>query len=232
MKDVIIGIQARSTSSRLPNKANKILGDMSILSRVAYQANRVCGWFGKDKTARVKLLILVPYGDPIKEELSHKFTVIEGPENDVLSRYSIAMDVFNPDYLVRLTGDCAWIPSKMISKAIRDALKYKADYCTNTLIRTFPEGYDTEVISRDMFSWLDANARDEYHREHVTSLIPHSIYTWDKDLYHVHNIINDYDLSEIKTSIDTEEEYQKAIYDFDSLESKKQLALTLGSVSV
>ena len=232
MKEVLIGIQARSTSTRLPDKACMPLGDKSVLSRICYQATRVCGWFSRDPNVRARVVILVPYGDRIKEEFSHKNTVIEGPEEDVLSRYRLAVGVYNPDYIVRLTGDCAWIPSRVISKHIRDALKHEADYCSNVVIRSFLEGYDCEVLSRKLFEYADDNHKDPSDREHVTAGIVRQIEedTLSRD-FKIHTVLNEYDLSRIKTSIDTKEEYEDAIDKWERFQKKKYLAATYGSVS-
>jgi spore coat polysaccharide biosynthesis protein SpsF (cytidylyltransferase family) len=98
-------------------------GEKGIVSRIAYQATRVCGWFSNNPNIHASVAILVPHGDKLKGELSHRYVVIEGDENDVASRYKTAMEFFQCDYLVRLTGDCVWVPSRVISKCVRDALR-------------------------------------------------------------------------------------------------------------
>src|SRR4051812_13917575 len=169
MKKVIIGIQARSNSVRLKEKAYKALGDTSIIHRVIYQCVRVAGWLQKEqKDLSVKAVLLIPYKDPLRSHVEHKIEVYEGPENDVLTRYIEAADFYEADSIVRITGDCAWINSKIISKCLRDALSKGSDYTSNILVRTFIEGQDTEVLSKTCLDWLDENAKSEFEREHVT----------------------------------------------------------------
>ncbi|MDZ4179386.1 MAG: spore coat biosynthesis protein F, partial [Coriobacteriia bacterium] len=42
------------------------------------------------------------------------------------------------------------------------------DYCSNTLVRTYPIGMDTEVFSRAVLEKAHARATQPHEREHVT----------------------------------------------------------------
>tara|TARA_R110000751_G_scaffold93964_1_gene183449 strand:+ start:2011 stop:2649 length:639 start_codon:yes stop_codon:yes gene_type:complete len=205
----------------------------TILEHIASQANRVVGWYSNNKEISVKLVILIPFGDPLKEIIDPKYTVIEGPEDNVLERYMRAVHIFEPDYLVRITGDCAWIPPRIISKHIREAYKKRADYCSNVFIRSYPEGYDCEVISLKLLNWVNANAGNEYDREHVTTAILDQIQN-NPDFnrkYNIHSILNEMDLSKFKTSIDTQAEYDTAVENLRSLKYKRDLAALTGTYS-
>ncbi len=234
MVKVLIGIQARSTSTRLPGKGSLEFGSgKSILSRIAYQAVRVCGWFSNNPNIQASVAILVPFGDRIKDELSHRYTIIEGDEEDVSSRYKKAMDFFECDYIVRITGDCVWLPARIISKCIRDSLRNSADYCTNIIVRTFPEGYDCEVISRRLFEWMLSQDLTDEEKEHCTLRIFNDII--NRTLppeYSIHTVLNEYDMSDIKTSIDTKEEYHNAIDMLNLYSQKRLLASRYGRVSI
>lgn len=233
MAKILIGIQARSTSTRLPGKSSMPFGEKGIVSRIAYQATRVCGWFSNNPNIHASVAILVPHGDKLKGELSHRYVVIEGDENDVASRYKTAMEFFQCDYLVRLTGDCVWVPSRVISKCVRDALRNNADYCSNIIIRTFPEGYDCEVISKRLFQWmLDQDLTDD-EKEHCTLKIFNSIKESKlPNEFKVHTVMNEYDMSNLKTSIDTQEEYDFAISLLDNFNEKRREATIFGTVSI
>jgi spore coat polysaccharide biosynthesis protein SpsF (cytidylyltransferase family) len=192
----------------------------------------VSGWFSRENDIKVKVAILVPYGDPIKQELSHKYTILEGPEDDVLARYGLAVNHFNPDYICRVTGDCAWLPGRIISKCIRDGIKTDSDYCSNVLVRSYVEGFDCEVMSRNAFDWSKENAKTAADKEHVTSLLVRAIKegTAPKD-FKVHTFLSEIDLSEVKTSIDTREEYENAVRSWELFQKKKYLAASYGSVT-
>ncbi len=232
MKKILIGIQARSNSTRLPEKAFKMVGDLSIIHRVIYQCTRVAGWIQKEqRDVHAKAMILIPEKDPLRSHVEHRIEVFEGPEQDVLTRYVKAAEYFNADYIVRITGDCAWIDSKIISKCLRDALNKNTDYTSNILVRTFIEGQDTEIMSRKCLDWLDKEAKDPFEREHVTIKLLDVLAKNQKPDLIIHTVMNSYDLSNIKTSIDTQEEYDQSVVLFKELQRKKYQASMFGSVS-
>mgnify|MGYP001558960193 CR=1 FL=1 len=234
MIKVIIGIQARSNSTRLSGKAYKIVGESSIIHRVIYHCVRAAGWLQKDNpNVHVKAVLLIPEGDPLKSHVEHKIEVFEGSEDDVLARYSQAANHFDADYMVRITGDCAWLHSKTVSKCVREALHKEADYTSNILVRTFIEGQDTEVLSRRCLHWLDRKMITPQHREHVTlGLLEELEQRRHLPLdYKIHTLLNDYDLSDIKTSVDTQEEYESACALFEKMTEKKRYASERGTVN-
>lgn len=163
--------------------------------------------------ALTKMWLLVPSGDEIKEKYQKQIMVYEGDANDVLSRYVEVARMEKADYIVRVTADCLHLPSFMISRAIKAAVKRETDYITNVVFRTSMEGFDVEVISKRLLDYLDENAKGE-DREHVTTYIRNNLDSFPfmkKDRLSICHIIDAFDLSWVKTSIDTEEEYQAAI---------------------
>lgn len=232
MKKVLIGVQARSNSTRLRGKSSMVIGDKSIVGRVMTQAVRAAGWL--QKVADVSVVMLVPEGDRLKNEFGHRYEIFEGPEQDVLQRYYNALNKYDPDYVVRLTGDCAWMTSRMISKVLRDCLKYEADYCSNVLVRTFMEGLDVEVLSSNLLKKLHKDVPVETEdREHVTSAL-HKILKnspFEYQNFKIHTVLNEYDMSHLKTSIDTAKEYEESVDKFQQFQDKKVHALSFGGVS-
>lgn len=234
MINVLIGIQARTNSTRLPAKAYKDIGGASLIHRVIDQCLRAATWMMKsdyENIIKTKVVVLIPNDDPLRKHIEHRVEVFEGHETDVLSRYIKGSKNFGADYTVRITGDCAWITSKIIAKGLRDAIIKKADYTSNVLVRTYMEGYDTEVLSKKCLKWLDENAKTDYEREHVTIKIVNDIEKGLMPDLKLHTILNDYDLSHIKTSIDTQEEYESSLALHNSLKQKKYLASRYGSIS-
>lgn len=211
--NVVIGIQARSTSKRFPRKIFARLGDKPILARVI-DAVFKCATYLNRQTFRSKLFISVavvtPTGDNevIQYCTQKKMTVIEGPEHDVLTRYKNLLDASNADYIVRITSDCPLIPPPFITKAIKVAVMNKCDYCSNVdpRFRTSPDGFDVEVVSRRALEWAHANATESYDREHVTSILRGATIPND---FRVGVIIGYIDESSIKISVDTPEDLAK-----------------------
>ena len=233
MRKVVIAIQARSDSQRLPGKAHLQVGGKPILQWIIDSCNQAIRYLAqttKDLEADVSVCLLVPKGDALVSIYQNQIEILEGDHDDVLSRFYQAVNVYNADYVVRITADCLKLPSYVIAKHIRSALIKSRDYTTNTHYRTFKEGWDCEVLSRRLVEWLENNASSIHDREHVTTLIaedrgfPFSDSDGKKNICH---IINNDDESHLKTSIDTREEYeaaQKAYQKFFDTKNKARRA--------
>jgi spore coat polysaccharide biosynthesis protein SpsF len=231
---VLIGIQARSTSKRLPNKIHMRIGGKSILERVIFSCTSTIRYLKNDLEnfhAEIKLCLLAPKGDPAVAIYKNQIPILEGDEFDVLSRYVQAAKDFDADFIVRITADCFFLPTHLISKHIKSALIKNRDYTTNVHLRTYMEGLDVEVLSRRLLDWIDLNAETPYDREHVTTLIgpdkpfPFPDMNGNKNICHV---INYLDQSHIKTSIDTKEDFEKAKMLDDKFEETKKLCVRQG----
>jgi spore coat polysaccharide biosynthesis protein SpsF (cytidylyltransferase family) len=230
MKTVILGIQARSTSTRLPNKVNMQVGGKPILQHVL-DACQIAARFLRTGNLGVvvNVVLLVPKGDSIATHYRSRVPVYEGDEHDVLSRYVAVTREMKADIVVRITADCLFIPPHHIAKHVKAALIKGRDYTTNTHHRTHKEGWDCEVLSGRLVEWLNENATTSYDREHVTTLIGKGKpfpFIFDDGKPSVCHVINFCDESEAKTSIDTLEEFEHAEklfqrYQVARLEAKK-----------
>jgi len=144
--------------------------------------------------------------------------LIHGPEHDVLTRYVTAAFQVDADYIVRVTGDCPLISSTSISKVVNTATKNGLDFVTNASpkYRTTPDGMDVEVLSKRALAWLHNNALSVEHREHVTK----KLYEKKEPSLSYGFIINDFDLSHIKISIDTKEEFDNMVNEMNKVKEK------------
>lgn len=174
MKRVLIGIQARSTSKRFPRKVFERIGDKPMLLHVLDACDASIRYMNKRSIVEgreVSKAVLVPTGDKdVIEAFKNHTQVLEGPEDDVLERYTIASRAMRADYVVRITSDCPLITPDLISKMIRVALKNQYDYFQNVdeTCRTFPDGFDVEVLTAQALEWLCSTVSDSREREHVT----------------------------------------------------------------
>jgi spore coat polysaccharide biosynthesis protein SpsF len=73
--------------------------------------------------------------------------------------------------VVRITSDCPLIDPEITDKTIAAFLEATPDYASNALVRTYPRGLDTEVISFAALSRAWQGATKRYEREHVTPFI-------------------------------------------------------------
>ncbi len=85
MKNVLIAIQARSGSSRLPKKAYELIGGKMMLDHVIEACKKAASYIHKREGISSKIIIVTPVGDPIVTDFSSRCDVVEGPLHDVLS---------------------------------------------------------------------------------------------------------------------------------------------------
>lgn len=164
---VVIIIQARMGSSRLPGKVLLNLGGRSVLEQEAIRASR---------SALAHALVIAtttdPADDPI-EELCHQngYACFRGNVYDVLDRYYQAARSSQADVIVRLTADCPLIDPQVIDDVLRQFMASGADFACNRLPppwkRTFPIGLDVEVCSFAALERAWNEAEIKYEREHV-----------------------------------------------------------------
>ena len=210
INNVVIGIQARSTSKRFPRKVFEILDGRPLIQHVI-DACKSCqtyiNTYPDGYRTFVSTALLVPYDDELTKAYSHKIQIIEGPDDDVLTRYKMASDQLTPDYVVRITADCPLMKADLIRKHIMMAIKFKYDYCSNVdpVGRTAIDGHDVEVMSRRALDWLNETATDLSDREHVTTLLRTSAIPGDFMSGFVMGNLNQ---SHIKLSVDTPEDLE------------------------
>lgn len=238
-KLVLIGIQARSTSERLPGKVLMELGDRPVLTHVIDTCKQAAAYLNRNFSklnAVAKVAVLAPKNDPLVSKYNRKITVIEGDEDDVLSRYVKAAHEECADYIVRITADCPFMASHVISRCAKAAIIKKQDYTTNILYRTFIEGQDVEVLTKRLLFWLDENAKEKEDREHVTYLLYKLFQLGKFPILHgsgkpsINHILNEFDFSDIKTSIDTMADFAKAQMIYHALQTKKEEARANGII--
>lgn len=207
--NVVIGIQARSTSTRFPGKCFAKIDGKDVLEHVIDNCQKSAQYinrFSIKNKIQVSVVVLIPFNDEIKNHYRYKTIIFEGPEHDVLNRYRSMQDSLNPDYVVRVTADCPLLPSHLITKHIHVAVNEKLDYCSNVdeELRTAPDGYDVEVISKRALLWADLNAKQDYEREHVTLILRNKCPIDFK----VGHVVSHLDLSHLKLSLDRPEELE------------------------
>lgn len=219
MPKVLIGIQARSGSTRLPNKAFELIGHSRMLDHVIDSCKKAGQYIDSINHLgiRSEVVVVSPVGDPIVNAFSTRCRIIEGSEQDVLSRYAGAVNAFDPDYLVRITGDCPLIPSYVISKMTTLAVKNRYDYVSNVDdFRTSLDGSDCEVISRKMFDYIHDVASIPADREHVTTIVRRCPPDWAR----MGAVVGYFDHSEIKLSVDTMDDLSRVRAAYDSVNKR------------
>lgn len=206
MKVVAI-VQARMGSTRLPGKVLK-----EVLSRplLSYQVERM-----KKATLIDELVIATtPFNNEPIIELCEREDVayFVGSEKDVLERYYQAAKQFEADIVVRMTSDCPLIDPNIIDQVINMYLKNDFDYVSNTQLRTFPRGMDTEVFSFDALERAYHEAKIEYEHEHVTPYL-----YLNKDKFKIGQYTQENDTNNIRLTVDTPEDFELIRRIFEAL---------------
>ena len=199
--NIVAIVQARMGSTRLPGKVMKTILDKHVIL------------WDIDRVSLSKLIdeivVAIPFGkqndviaDTI-EEYNNKILISRGSEGDVLDRYYNAAVQTNADVVVRITSDCPLIDPVVVDHVIEQFLNNDCDYCSNSLQRTYPRGLDTEVFSFDALSKAWNESKKDYEREHVTPYIIENPYK-----FKLLNVSNDIDLSHLRWTLDTKEDFE------------------------
>lgn len=153
-------------STRLPGKVLMDLGGRTVLAFLLERLER----------APLDSLIVatsdLTSDDPVADEArAHGAAVARGPESDVLSRFLVALGQAPGDNVVRITADCPFADPAVIAAALERHRERSAAYTSNTLIRTFPDGLDVEVVAAAALERAGSASTDPIEREHVTPFI-------------------------------------------------------------
>ena len=166
MKEMVLCIvQARSSSSRLPGKVLKpIFGKPMII----HELERL------RRSRRIDKIVLATSQDESDNELANivvdnGFEAYRGSLDDVLGRYYQCAKTYQPEHVVRITGDCPVIDWRVVDAVIEKHLAEGNDYTSTS--EEYPDGLDTEIVRFSALeqAWKDARMSSE--REHVTLYI-------------------------------------------------------------
>lgn len=166
-------------------------------------------------------MVLIPFNDPLKDYLRAEFIQYhEGPEDDVLTRYTHAVKTYGLPWLVRITGDCPLISPAQIAIVTLMGQSQKADFVTNCLYET-TDGQEVEFISSKLLLHIDPLAAGS-DREHVTTYIKSH---WDeltKAGFRLGSYIDPMPIAK-KMSVDTQKDLESAQKMLDKVKNRKRL---------
>jgi spore coat polysaccharide biosynthesis protein SpsF len=164
MKILGCTIEARMSSSRLPGKVMMKVNGRSVLDLMISRIRLV------PEIGKIVIATTTNESDDVIVAEAVKLGVgfFRGSEVDVLSRVLGA--IFENDFeeFVALTGDCPLIDPEIISNTIKQFNKGNSDYISNALVRSYPDGMDTQVLTRKALERSSKLTTDPVEREHVT----------------------------------------------------------------
>ena len=149
---VLVIIQARLSSTRLPKKILALIGNKTLIQHCVDNVQKAL-WIND-------VVVASPHYIP-ESFAAHRFV---GSENDVLDRFYQCAKEFGGDVIVRVTADCPFIDPDIIDEALEYYHRTDHEYVCFAPI----DGLDTEVFSFELLEEAWKKAKDPYDREHVT----------------------------------------------------------------
>lgn len=157
-------IQARTGSTRLPGKILEPIEGFPLL-----------GWcVERLRLAKTVDQVVVATSDHVADDVVEAlgqdlgFGVFRGSEDDVLARFSGAVQHFGFDHAVRVCGDSPFVDPGLVDVLVRAYLTAEVDYASNIGARSYPRGLDCEVFSAEQLAKVEARAKQPFERAHVT----------------------------------------------------------------
>ncbi len=205
MRKIVSIIQARTGSTRLPNKVLFPLAGKPFLLRVV---DRVL------ESKHIQQVIVATTTNPNDDQIvslvlpySPKVSVFRGSEKDVLDRYYQAAKESNADIVVRISSDNPFIDPDIIDRVIEEFLADPSlDFASNNIGKhTYPRGLDVEVIAFSTLEKLWKTTTESIDREHVTIHIKRfpEQFIWK-------SVEQEKDLSNFRWTVDEESDYNLA----------------------
>jgi spore coat polysaccharide biosynthesis protein SpsF len=195
-------LQVRMSSTRLPGKVLRPILDRPMLS---WQIDRI------NRSKAINRLVVATSretsDDPIKAFCDRSEVICyRGELHDVLSRFRGAAEAFGPaEHIVRLTGDCPLVDWTIIDAAVALQRRSGSDIAGNGIVRTYPDGLDVEVVSREALDRAFHEATEADHREHVTQYIYHH-----PDRFRLAHLTQTRDLGLLRWTVDTPADFEMA----------------------
>ena len=191
-------VQARLTSTRLPNKVLKTLDNSTVIGVIVERLKR------SKKIDQV--IVSIPKNDANKELRQYLeqqgYDYFTGSEDNVLERIILTAQKYSIETVIRITGDCPFVDSGMIDEYIDSFNESKCDYLSNTNPPTYPDGLDIEIIKRSILEQIKDQITDSFDLEHVTTFIKKN------DQFKKINVVNDSDLSKLRWTLDESSDYE------------------------
>ena len=202
-------VQARMSSTRFPGK---VLAPLNGTPMIIQQLQRVTRATTVDRI--VAATSSDPSDDPLAKVVAEAgYPVYRGSLTDVLDRFVGAGSEHQADVLVRITADCPLISPSVIDRVVAEFSASGADYASNTLEPTYPDGLDVEVFRTAALERIQQLPLDADEREHVTL----GIYR-HPELFTLHSVVDPSgDHSDLRWTVDTPEDLEFVAWVYSAL---------------
>ena len=205
MKPIVAVVQARLSSSRLPNKMLLDLAGKPVVARTLERVQAI------PEVDTVILATSTSDEDRQLQDLANKLGVqgYAGSLDDVLDRVYCAAKQASAATIMRITGDCPLLDPAVCQEILNVFKLGDADYVSNVRPPTYPDGLDSEVFSFKALetAWQEATLSSD--REHVTQFL------WTNPLrFRLANVEHEIDLSALRWTVDEPDdlEFVRQVY--------------------
>lgn len=197
---VVVLVQARMGSTRLPGKVLKEVMERQLLQYLIERLRAL------ELVDEIVIATTTNSEDQQIVDFCHieQMPLFRGSSENVLERFYLAAKTFKADVVVRITADCPLIDPKLVDQVIKYYLENypKYDYVSNSHVRSFPIGMDTEVFSFKVLEEAFQESSLPEELEHVTPFIYRR-----PNRYHSGLITHEPNLSHFRLTVDTEEDF-------------------------
>ncbi len=179
--NILLIVQARHDSKRLPGKVLKKINDKTIIEILLNNLKKL-DFVDKIVVSTSKNKSNDNLANHIKDT---GFEVFRGAEDDVLDRFYKTAKKYSAKNVIRITADCPLIDIKILDQVVKLFFKKKVDYCSNTSPPTWPDGLDVEIFKFSILEKAWKNATTQYDREHVTSYMRNNLEISQENYFNV-----------------------------------------------
>ncbi|MFH1453627.1 MAG: NTP transferase domain-containing protein [Armatimonadota bacterium] len=196
-------IQARMSSSRFPGKVLAPFKGEPVILHVLRQISKV---MPMDEI--IVMTSTEVSDDPLCFYLEEQgINVFRGDLNNVFLRFKMCLEKYPCDNILRICADSPLLDADVLKKVIDYAYKGDKgfDIVTTTFPRTFPKGYNAELIKSSVLKSIDESKLTPYELEHVTLFFYNN-----PDKFNIYNVESDNpELSKLNYAVDTVEDLKR-----------------------
>ena len=191
--DTVIGIQARSSSKRFPNKVLAQISGHPIIEWVVMNC----------KLSGCEVFVLTSTDqsdDALVGFLEEKnISFYRGDLDNVLLRFLNFMNEQGVQKVLRVSADSPLIHPAVIERILISAkISPEYDVITNVFPRTFPKGQSVELLSKFAIESISRFSLSTENKEHLTSY-----FYANPSKFKIKNLENEQDISSINLCVDT-----------------------------
>jgi spore coat polysaccharide biosynthesis protein SpsF len=224
--DVVVIVQARTKSTRLPGKVLRPVAGKTMLER---QLERVLA--ASEPFELVVATTTDPADAPIFEACRRAgVRCLAGHPTDLLERHLTVALTLGADAVVKIPSDCPLVDPAVIDRVIGRYREHAedVDYVSNLHPATYPDGNDVEVMSFVTLETAFRKADRPFEREHTTPFI------WERpDTFRLDNVAwetgLDYSMTH-RFTVDYPEDYEFVRTVYERLWSPRRPLFSLADI--